>query len=191
MMESAYIIGASIGGMVALIVVVINQIMEHLRWKENLLRKGEEKYLDKRIEILHESNVELFHLANEALKLSSIPKQKGLHKTQGEFRNLDNKVRQSIAISSPYLENEFKDRIENLYEILTNIRLILNNEAEGSVDEVTTNFLWLNEEIWFFRDELIEKMKGFKKNYGKDKLIYIFLSLSLILNAVLSYFIMQ
>lgn len=188
-MESAYVIGASIGGIVALIVVFINQIMEHLRWKEGLLRKGEEKYLDKRVEILHESNVELFQLANEALKLSRVPKQKGLNKTQVEFRNLDNKVRQSIAISSPYLENEFKDRIENLYEILTNIRLILNNEVEGSVDEVTTNLLWLNEEIWFFRDELIERMKSFKKNPGKSKLLYLLLSISLLLNTVLIYYV--
>ncbi|XKK33710.1 hypothetical protein HFP66_27410 [Bacillus sp. A17A.1] len=118
--------------------------MEHLRWKDRLKRRGEDKYLDKKIEILHESNVEFFQLANDALRISNL----NLDSIKLEFKVLNENVRKRIALSSPYIDNELNQKIQSIYELLTTIRLILNKEIEGTEEEVITNLLWLNEALW-------------------------------------------
>ncbi|WP_219914204.1 hypothetical protein, partial [Bacillus paranthracis] len=86
--EFVPLISAAIGGGVALVVVFVNQTMEHLRWKDKLKRRGEDKYLDKKIELLHESNIEFFQLANDALRVSRL----NFDSIKLEFKVLDDNL---------------------------------------------------------------------------------------------------
>ncbi|MED2879805.1 hypothetical protein P4240_24175 [Bacillus thuringiensis] len=170
--EFVPLISAAIGGGVALVVVFVNQTMEHLRWKDKLKRRGEDKYLDKKIEILHESNVEFFQLANDALRISNL----NLDSIKLEFKVLNENVRKRIALSSPYIDNELNQKIQSIYELLTTIRLILNKEIEGTEEEVITNLLWLNEALWEVRDDITNIIKQlvvppYKSIWGKGILL--------------------
>ncbi|RSL29309.1 hypothetical protein D7Z54_31910 [Salibacterium salarium] len=162
-MSNEYIslISAGIGGMVALIVLAVNQLMQHKRWKENLQRKGEDKYLDQKIDTLHETNVELFKLANNALTLARIGDDKGTNYIADEYKILDEKIRSVIALLSPYLSKDKKEEIDILYDLLTEIRLRLNKEVCGEEKDIITHLYWLNESIWEFRDQLSIDMKTF------------------------------
>ncbi|MBX4161653.1 hypothetical protein [Priestia megaterium] len=175
------VVGAAIGGLVAILVVLINQTMEHLRWKENLNRKGQDKYLDKKIETLHESIIDFFQLANEALRLSRLSKVDA-KQWMDEIRVIDKSVRTRIALLSPYMDKNLEHRIENLYEILTAIRLIFNKEMEGTNEDIVTNLLWLNEELHSLNDDLGNVMKEFHEKEKKaNKRVWIF-TLSIVLN---------
>ncbi|HHB2168540.1 hypothetical protein QCI47_16180 [Bacillus cereus group sp. RP29] len=170
--EFVPLISAAIGGGVALVVVFVNQTMEHLRWKDKLKRRGEDKYLDKKIEILHESNVEFFQLANDSLRISNL----NLDAIKLEFKVLNENVRKRIALCSPYIDNELNWKIQSIYELLTNIRLILNKEIEGTEKEVITKLLWLNEALWEVRDDITSIIKQlvvppYKSIWGKGILL--------------------
>ncbi|MCY8233698.1 hypothetical protein [Priestia endophytica] len=162
------VISAAIGGLVAIVVVFINQTMEHLRWKENLKRKGQDKYLDKKIETLHDSIVDFFQLASEALRLSKLF-GKGAGYQIEETRMLDKAVRTRIALISPYIEKDLEYRVDTLYECLTAIRLILNKEIEGTKKDIETNLLWLNEELHFLNEDLGNIMQEFHEKEEKEK----------------------
>lgn len=148
-------------GIGAIIAMVINQIMSHIRWKEELKRKGEDKYLEKKLENLHEAIIEFFVMANKALELSRIVDESKLRHVQDDIEKLDADIRKRIAQTSPYLDSNLNQRVENLYEILTTIRLIIRKEIEGDNAEIVTNLLWLNEELWFLNEDLGNVMKGY------------------------------
>ncbi|MBU8691240.1 hypothetical protein KM918_28590 [Priestia megaterium] len=175
------VISAAIGGLVAILVVFINQVMEHLRWKENLNRKGQDKYLDKKIETLHESIVDFFQLANEALRLSRSSKMDAKQWMDG-IRVVDKSVRTRIALLSPYIDKNLEHRIENLYDALTVIRLIFNKEMEGTNEDIVANLLWLNAELHFLNDDLGVVMREFHKKEKKANKIGWIFTLSIVLN---------
>lgn len=148
-------------GIGAIIAMLINQIMSHLRWREELKRKGEDKYLEKKLENLHDSIIEFFLMANKALELSRIVDGSKLKYAQEDIEKLDANIRKRIAQTSPFLERNLNQRVENLYEILTIMRLILRKEIEGDDKEIVTNLLRLNEELHHMNDDLSNVMKGF------------------------------
>ncbi|PGA35149.1 hypothetical protein [Bacillus wiedmannii] len=153
-------------GIGAIIAMLINQIMSHLRWKEELKRKGEDKYLEKKLENLHDSIIEFFKMANKALELSRIVDGSKLKYAQDDIEKLDADIRKRIAQTSPYLESNLNQRVENLYDILTTMRLIIRKEIEGDDREIVTNLLWLNEELHHMNDDLGNVMKGFHVKKG-------------------------
>ena len=148
-------------GIGAIIAMLINQIMSHVRWKEELKRKGEDKYLERKLENLHDAIIEFFLMANKALELSRIVDGSKLRHVQDDIEKLDADIRKRIAQTSPYLESNLNQRVENLYEILTTMRLIIRKEIEGDDREIVTNLLWLNEELHHMNDDLGNVMKGF------------------------------
>jgi hypothetical protein len=179
---------AGIGGVVALIVIFINQIMTHIRWKEELKRKGEDKYIEKKLANLHDTIVGFFEDANKALELSRIVEDTRARYVKEEIDELDITVRKRIANASPYFDNSLKNRIENVYEILTGIRLIMRKEIEGDDKDIVTHLLWLNEELYFFNDDLEVVMKGYhvKKEVTVPKWIAI---ISVLINILLAIYI--
>ncbi|MGA5715034.1 hypothetical protein ACPCH0_19015 [Bacillus bombysepticus] len=148
-------------GIGAIIAMLINQIMSHLRWREELKRKGEDKYLEKKLENLHDTIIEFFLMANKALELSRKVDGSNLKYAQDDIEKLDADIRKRIAQTAPYLEHNLNQRVENLYEILTKMRLIIRKEIEGDDKEIVTNLLWLNEELYYMNDDLDNAMKGF------------------------------
>lgn len=182
------LISAGIGGLVAIIVVLINQVMTHIRWKEGLKRKGEDKYIDKKLEVLHDSVIEYFLMANKSLELSRVIENGGSINARKEIDILDNEVRTRIANSSPYLDSELEERVHNVYEILVTLRWI-DFEDKSNEEEIITNLLWLNEELHFLKEDLENIMKGFyskKKGYNG---LYWFMIFSTILNLILLTYI--
>ncbi|UOQ85703.1 hypothetical protein [Gracilibacillus salinarum] len=165
------VISAGIAGLVTLVVLFINQLMQHKRWRENMQRKGEDKYLEKKLDTLHEANIELFKLANETLSLARDADSKGIN---DKFDNLNNKVRLAIELSSPYLnsgnEREIDEdlglivEISEVFELLALIRGMLQKEIDTTDKEIETHLLWLNEAIWGLRDHLSFEMKNFDFN---------------------------
>ncbi|MCA1001014.1 hypothetical protein LCM01_11390 [Bacillus thuringiensis] len=148
-------------GIGAIIAMLINQIMSHLRWREELKRKGEDKYLEKKLENLHDAIIEFFLMANKALELSRIVDVSKLKYAQDDIEKLDADIRGRIAQTAPYLERNLNQRVENLYKILTTMRLIIRKEIEGDDKEIVTNLLSLNEELHYMNDDLGNVMKGF------------------------------
>lgn len=148
-------------GIGAIIAMLINQVMSHLRWREELKRKGEDKYLEKKLENLHDAIIEFFLMANKALELSRIVDVSKLKYAQDDIEKLDADIRGRIAQTAPYLERNLNQRVENLYEILTTMRLIIRKEIEGDDKEIVTNLLWLNEELHYMNDDLGNVMKEF------------------------------
>lgn len=148
-------------GIGAIIAMLINQIMSHLRWREELKRKGEDKYLEKKLENSHDSIIEFFLMANKALELSRIVDGSNLKYAQDDIEKLDADIRKRIVQTAPYLEHNLNQRVENLYEILTKMRLIIRKEIQGDDKEIVTNLLWLNEELYYMNDDLGNAMKGF------------------------------
>ncbi|MDA1570067.1 hypothetical protein PDK93_29055 [Bacillus cereus] len=148
-------------GIGAIIAMLINQVMSHLRWREELKRKGEDKYLEKKLENLHDAIIEFFLMTNKALELSRIVDVSKLKYAQDDIEKLDADIRGRIAQTAPYLERNLNQRVENLYEILTTMRLIIRKEIEGDDKEIVTNLLWLNEELHYMNDDLGNVMKEF------------------------------
>ena len=131
---------------------------------------------------MHESNVEFFQLANDALRISNL----NLDSIKLEFKVLNENVRKRIALSSPYIDNELNQKIQSIYELLTTIRLILNKEIEGTEEEVITNLLWLNEALWEVRDDITNIIKQlvvppYKSIWGKGILL-----ISILINILLT-----
>lgn len=182
------LVSAGIGGLVAIVVVLINQVMTHIRWKEGLKRKGEDKYIDKKLEVLHESVIEFFLMANKSLELSQVIANSGSRNARKEIDTLDNEVRTRIANSSPYLESDLEARVHNVYEILVTLRWI-KVEDKSKEEEIITNLLWLNEELHFLKEDLENIMKGFHSQKKGSNKIYWIMIFSTILNLILLTYI--
>jgi hypothetical protein len=148
-------------GIGAIIAMLISQIMSHVRWKEDLKRKGEDKYIEKRLENLHEAIIEFYLCANKALELSSLLDDIKIRHVKDDIEKLDADIRKRIAQTSPYLESRLNERVNHVYEILTTIRLIVRKEIEGDNEEIVTNLLCLNEELWFLNEDLGNVMKDY------------------------------
>lgn len=65
------IISAAIAAATTLIVLIINKVVEYFMWKTDLNRKGEEKYLERKIDTLHVTIVDIFELTAETLTLGN------------------------------------------------------------------------------------------------------------------------
>jgi hypothetical protein len=182
------LLSAAIGGLFAVLGIFINQILEYIRWKEGLKRKGEDKYIENKLENLHETVVGFYESATKALELSRTVDETRSRYVKDEIEALDMEVRKRIAYSSPYFDSELKERIYNVYEILTTIRVIIRGEAEGTDEEIVTNLLWLNEELHQFNDNLEKIMKGYhiKKEGVLFKRIAV---ISVLLNFILAIII--
>jgi hypothetical protein len=182
------LLSAGIGGIFAISGVLFNQVLTHIRWKEDLKRKGEDKYLEKKLGNLHDTIVGFFEDAIKALELSRIVEDTRSRHVREEIESLDISVRKRIANSSPYIDNNLQSRKDNLYEILTGIRLIMNKEIEGDDKDIVTHLLWLNEELHMFNDDLEQVMKGYhvKKEGNKTKWIA---TISVLINVALLIYI--
>lgn len=189
-METQWIplVSAGIGGLAAIIVMLINQVMSHMRWKEELNRKGEDKYLEKRLEYLHDAIVEFFISANKSLELGRLAKDTQPRHYKDEFTALDTHIRKTIARTSPYLDNSTKEGLDNLYEILTAIRLMLNKEIEYTEGEISTHLYWLNEALYEFNEDLEKVMKGYYAKKESPWIRWIGI-LSVIINILLVVYI--
>jgi hypothetical protein len=176
-------------GVGAILAMLINQIMSHIRWKEDLKRKGEDKYLEKKLKNLHEAIVEFYEYAVEALELSKIIDGIKVRHVIEDIEKLDSNIRKRIAQTAPYLDNNLYQRVGNVYEILTTIRLIIGKEIEGDNAEIVTNLLWLNEELHHLNDDLGNVMRGYhvKKNGFWLKLIA---TISVLTNILFVFFIL-
>ncbi|MFJ7677452.1 hypothetical protein ACIQXQ_05310 [Peribacillus sp. NPDC097198] len=182
------LVSAGIGGLVAIIVVLINQVMTHIRWKEGLKRKGEDKYIDKKLEVLHESVIEFFIMANKSLELSRVIENGGRRNVRKDINILDNEVRTRIANSSPYLDSDLEERVHNVYEILVTLRWI-EVEDKSNEEEIITNLLWLNEELHLLKEDLENIMKGFHSKKKDSNELNWFVIFSTILNLILLTYI--
>jgi hypothetical protein len=169
---SAAIVAAS-----TLIVLIINKIVEYFMWKTNLNRKGEEKYLERKIDTLHLTIVDIFELTAETLTLGNQSDQ-GISSTIKEgLKNVDDTFRKKIANASPFLDKQIMDNeVDNIYMLLAHIReLIRLHEKEGNIqlsstesdlqyfedketktleNLISTHIFWLNEALHELKDKL-------------------------------------
>ncbi|MBD7985102.1 hypothetical protein H9649_10930 [Sporosarcina sp. Sa2YVA2] len=173
------IIGSAIVAGTTLIVLIINKIVEYFMWKTNLNRKGEEKYLERKIDTLHLTIVDIFELTAETLTLGNQSDQ-GISSTIKEgLRNVDHTFREKMAYASPFLDKEIMDNdVDNVYMLNAIIRELLRRlEKEGNVqlsitesqkygfkEEKTleaiigTHIFWLNEGLHELKDKLAKIM---------------------------------
>ncbi|USL39847.1 hypothetical protein [Priestia megaterium] len=186
------IVSAAIVAASTLLVVIINKIVEYFMWKTNLNRKGEEKYLERKIDTLHLTIVDIFELTAETLTLGNQSNQ-GISSTIKEgLKNVDNTFRKKIANASPFLDKEIMDNeVHDIYGLTANIReLIRQHEKKGNVqlsitesqhygynevktieDIIGTHIFWLNEALHELKDKLtvivnpLYKPKPQWKNY--------------------------
>lgn len=94
------ILSAAIVAGTTLIVLIINKIVEYSMWKTNLNRKGEEKYLERKIDTLHITIVDIFELTAETLTLGNQSDQ-GIRSIIKEgFKSVDDTFRKVIAKAS-------------------------------------------------------------------------------------------
>jgi hypothetical protein len=169
------IVSAAIGAAATLIVVIISKIVEYFMWKTNLNRRGEEKYLERKIDTLHLTIVDIFELTAETLTLGNQSDQ-GISLTIKEgLKNVNNTFRKTIANASPFLDKEIMDNeVHEIYILTANIRELLRQyEKEGNVqlsitesqhygyneektleDVISTHIFWLNEALHELKDKL-------------------------------------
>lgn len=169
------IVSAAIVATASLLVVIINKIVEYVMWKTNLNRKGEEKYLERKIDTLHLTIVDIFELTAETLILGN-QSDEGINSTIKEgLKNVENTFRKKIANASPFLDKEIMNNdIGNIYMLYASIReLIRQHEEEGNVllsltesqdygynepktleDIISTHIFWLNEALHELKEKL-------------------------------------
>ncbi|MGG4382678.1 hypothetical protein ABEX08_11625 [Priestia megaterium] len=169
------IVSAAIVATSTLLVVIINKIVEYFMWKTNLNRKGEEKYLERKIDTLHLTIVDIFELTAETLTLGN-QSDEGINSTIKEgLKNVENTFRKKIANASPFLDKEIMDNeIDNIYMLYASIReLMRQHEKEGNVlvsltesqdygynepktleNIISTHIFWLNEALHELKEKL-------------------------------------
>ncbi|MFF2291267.1 hypothetical protein [Peribacillus butanolivorans] len=157
------IVSAAIVGGATLSVVIINKIVEYFMWKSNLNRKGEEKYLERKIDTLHLTIIDIFELTADTLNLArqtnkgiSLEIKKGLE-------SVDNIFRKKIANASPFLDNEIMDNeVGEIYSITSSIRELMLHynhfeelpEDTNLEEEIRNHIYWLNEALHELKDKL-------------------------------------
>lgn len=169
------ILSAAIAAGTTLIVLIINKIVEFYMWKTNLNRKGEEKYLERKIDTLHTTIVEIFELTAETLTLGN-QSDNGISSTIKEgLKKVDNNFRKIIARASPFLNKKIIDiQVQNVYTLTHYIReFIIQHDKEGNVQlsiiesedfgfkeaktlesVIETHIFWLNQALHELKDEL-------------------------------------
>lgn len=169
------IVSAAIVATASLLVVIINKIVEYFMWKTNLNRRGEEKYLERKIDTLHLTTVDIFELTAETLILGT-QSAEGINSTIKEsLKNVENTFRKKIANASPFLDKEIMDNeIDNIHMLNASIReLMRQHEKEGNVllsltesqnygyNEpktleyiISTHIFWLNEAFHELKEKL-------------------------------------
>ena len=169
------IVSAAIAATSTLIVLIINKIVEYFMWKTDLNRKGEEKYLERKIDTLHITIVDIFELTAETLTLGNQSDQ-GISSTIKEgLKNVENTFRKKIANASPFLDKQImNNEVYEIYMLTANIReLMRKHEKEGNVqlsitesqhygykevktleEILSTHIFWLNEALHELKDKL-------------------------------------
>lgn len=169
------IVSAAIVATSTLLVVIINKIVEYFMWKTNLNRKGEEKYLERKIDTLHLTIVDIFELTAETLILGN-QSDEGINSTIKEgLKSVENTFRKKIANASPFLDKEIMDNeVGDIYKLYANIReLMRQHEKEGNVqlsinesqsygynapktleDKISIHIFWLNEALHELKEKL-------------------------------------
>lgn len=198
------IVSAAIVGGATLSVVIINKIVEYFMWKSNLNRKGEEKYLERKIDTLHLTIVDIFELTAETLTLGN-QSDKGISlEIKKGLESVDNTFRKKIANASPFLDDEIMDHeVLNIYKITSGIReLMRRHEKHGNIslpiseiqlygyqdgktleDAISTHIFWLNESLHELKDKLVIIMNPLYKPAAKWKNSV--LTISLVFNVLL------
>lgn len=156
------LISAIIGGGFTIIVVTINQFISHFRWKEELNRKGEDKYLEKRLEILHDTIIDLYLIAEEILILARKENMFEQMHVEDTIFNLDSKIRITIARTSAYVDEiESINELSPLHEQLAIIRSKDFKNLSIKELDLRTELFYLNEEVHNYREQLINAMKSY------------------------------
>lgn len=196
-----------------LIVLFINKIVEYFMWKSNLNRKGEEKYLERKMDTLHLTIIDIFELTAETLTLGRQSNQ-GISSTIKEgFKNVDHTFRKIMANASPFLEEEIMDNeVDSIYMLNVSIRELMGRlEREGNVqlsitesqyygykeektleELISTHFFGLNESLHELKDKLAKIMNPLYKpeprwkNYAliSSTIIIVLLIIALIISLV-------
>ncbi|SDD55009.1 hypothetical protein SAMN05428987_5249 [Paenibacillus sp. CF095] len=169
------LLSAAIVAGTTLIVLIINKIVEYSMWKTNLDRKGEEKYLERKIDTLHITIVDIFELTAETLTLGNQSDQ-GIRSIIKEgFKSVDDTFRKVIAKASPFLDKKIMDNeVHHVYMLTASIwELMRQHDKEGNVklsiiesedfgykeiktleEIISTHIFWLNEALHELKDEL-------------------------------------
>lgn len=169
------IVSAAIVAATTLIVLIINKIVEYFMWKTNLNRKGEDKYLERKIDTLHLTIIDIYELAAETLDLGEQSDQGISSIIKKGLNDVNNAFRKKIANASPFLDNQTIDEeIDNIYMLLSAIKeLIMEHDKNGNVqlpiaesqyygyksvitreDLISTHIFWLNEALHDLKDKM-------------------------------------
>ncbi|CAI6074525.1 hypothetical protein PAECIP112173_02332 [Paenibacillus sp. JJ-100] len=169
------LISAAIAAATTLVVLIINKVIDYFMWKTNSIRKGEEKYLERKIDTLHLTIVDIFELTAETLTLINQSKY-GISSTIKEgFKSVDSTFRKVIAKASPFLDKRImEEEVDHVYMLTASIReLMSQHEKKGNAqlsiiesqnfgykeaktldDIIRTHILWLNEALHELNDKL-------------------------------------
>ncbi|ETT30276.1 hypothetical protein C161_27503 [Paenibacillus sp. FSL R5-192] len=199
------IVSAAIVAGTTLVVLIINKVVEYFMWKSNLNRKGEEKYLERKIDTLHLTIVDIFELTAETLTLGNESDQ-GISSTIKEgFRNVDNTFRKVIAKASPFLDKQImENEVRKIYMLTSEVReLMIQHEEEGNIqlpssetlnygynqektleEIICTHFFWLNEALHKLNKRLAMLVNPVHKSQPQWKSFV--LVLSIIFNCLLA-----
>ncbi|MDM5361178.1 hypothetical protein [Peribacillus sp. ACCC06369] len=186
---SKELIAALIGGSFALLGITINQVLEHIRWKENLKRKGEDAYLEKKLESLHDTIVKLEELT---LKLSDLRFSIELYNSYDEEELLESLessrqfFNQTVNMVAPYIP-------ANRYKLIGEVRRhfkAMNNHYIGhnDIDTILDNLkelLILTEKVnIILKDEITKYEQHFKQTNWK----FIVVSFLFLINLIYTFF---
>ncbi|WP_339303982.1 hypothetical protein [Paenibacillus sp. FSL R5-0519] len=199
------IVSAAIVAGTTLVVLIINKVVEYFMWKSNLNRKGEEKYLERKIDTLHLTIVDIFELTAETLTLGNESDQ-GIRSTIKEgFKSVDDTFRKVIAKASPFLDKKIMDNeVDHVYMLTASIReLMRQHDKEGNVklsiiesqdfgykeiktleEVIRTHIFWLNEALHELKDELAILVNPIQKSAPQWKSFAMILSI--IVNCLLA-----
>lgn len=160
--------------------MLINQVVAHFRWKEELNRKGEDKYLEKRLEVLYSSLSELYMLSEEILDLKETGKELSLLHYRNRFQNIGAKLIFLISNLAPFTTSEqdvFSKQIRsNMMRIYVN-----NHEDDANSDEQKLFELdLLMKEVDLYRSSITLLLKSKYSKPSKRREKWIILTLSLI-----------
>ncbi|MGW8429222.1 hypothetical protein ACWGJQ_27905 [Peribacillus simplex] len=186
---SKELIAALIGGSFALLGITINQVLEHIRWKENLKRKGEDAYLEKKLESLHDTIVKLEELT---LKLSDLRFSIKLYNSYDEeelLESLESSRRffnQTVNMVAPYIP-------ANRYILIGEVRRhfkTMNNHYIGhnDIDTILENLkelLILTEKIKII---LIDEITKYEQQFKQTNWKFIVVLFLFIINLIYTSF---
>lgn len=185
------LLSAGIGGLVAILVMLINQFFSHIRWKEELSRKGEDKYLEKRLHILHESSLEFYRLSQEVLIYAEMDSPSRYEGFKEDVASLRLEIRKAFNNTTPYVKRQENTVAMDAFAALESVDVYTKELNEKNEDElfIKNQLLKLCDLLFNYKLNLEELMKTGNISPRKNALPWICLISSMILNLFLGILI--